>query len=259
MMLRRTAVRSIAALVGGAIVLLAALPDVVEAQSLRGSRASVDRMYTRVSGHGLAFYRTPAAVRTAAKRGRLVRLSTTSHYRLHNVRAPYVAPATKSFLQRFAAQYHAACGERLVITSAVRAMSVRLANSSAYSVHPTGAAVDLRKPTGACLRWTRRTLLSLERQGRIEATEEYGPPHFHVAVFPTRRRAPATTARLASSSTGRGGAHAAVRRTHVVRSGESLWTIGRRYHVSTRALRSANGLARATIVPGQRLRVPVAR
>ena len=208
-------------------------------------------MYTRVSDRGLAFYRTQAAVNGAARRGALVRLGRGSHYRLHNVRLPWVTPATKAFVQRFSAQYHAACGERLVITSAMRPVSMRLANGSAFSVHPTGVAVDLRKPSGACLRWMRRNLLALERRGSIEAIEEYGPPHFHVAVYPPTRRVPAPTTRLAS-------ARSSTSRLHVVRAGDSLWSIGRRYRVSTQRLRSANGLARATIVPGQRLRVPLA-
>ena len=46
-----------------------------------------------------------------------------------------------------------------------------LANSSKRSVHPTGMAIDLRRPTGKCLTWLRRTLVSLERSGVIEATE----------------------------------------------------------------------------------------
>jgi hypothetical protein len=46
-------------------------------------------------------------------------------------------------------------------------------------------AIDLRKPTrGSCLRWLRETLLAIEGEGAIDATEERRPPHFHVAVFP---------------------------------------------------------------------------
>jgi hypothetical protein len=79
-----------------------------------------------------------------------------------------------------------ACGEQLVVTSALRPTTRQPRNGSARSVHPTGLAIDLRKPGGACLRWLRKTLLRMEQQRLIEATEEFRPPHFHVAVFGDR-------------------------------------------------------------------------
>ena len=92
-------------------------------------------------------------------------------------------------------------------------MSRKLANASSLSVHPTGIAVDLRRPSGRCLTWLRRTLLAAERRGEIEATEERRPPHFHVAVLPSRyekvaaaRREPGLTRR------GRAGADLGPRR-----------------------------------------------
>lgn len=45
-------------------------------------------------------------------------------------------------------------------------------------------------------------------------------------------------------------------RTHKVRSGESLWTISRKYSVSLAALKAANPTMGAKIKPGQTLRVP---
>lgn len=49
----------------------------------------------------------------------------------------------------------------------------------------------------------------------------------------------------------------ATARTHVVRSGESLWSIAQKYGVSVEALCRANGLTlRSAIHPGQRLRIP---
>jgi membrane-bound lytic murein transglycosylase D len=45
---------------------------------------------------------------------------------------------------------------------------------------------------------------------------------------------------------------------HMVREGESLWEIARRYDLSVEALSEANGLSGSTIRPGQKLRIPAA-
>src|SRR4029450_1747513 len=124
-----------------------------------------------------------------------VRLNGNSNYVLANIRMPYVRPETKAFVLDLAADFHRACGRPLVITSATRPISRRLANSSELSVHPTGMAVDLRKPAGRCRTWLRRTLLAAERRGLIEATEERRPPHFHVAVLPAQYEKVATARR----------------------------------------------------------------
>lgn len=171
------------------VVLVAALLAVaapsLEAQSLRGSLASISRMYRQAVREKLPFYETTTGVRNAVRKGRLVRLRTTADVTYERVRWPYVQAETRLFAERLGSQYRAACGERLVITSAVRPATRQPANATERSVHPTGMAIDLRKPKGACLRWLRATLLELENEGVIEATEERGPPHFHVAVFPS--------------------------------------------------------------------------
>ena len=165
---------------------LMALPEPSAAQSLRGSHASVSLVYRRAVRGGLNFYETTSDVKRAVVRGELVRLNGNSHYRLANIGMPYVRPETKAFVLDLAANYHRACGAPLVITSATRPISRRLANSSELTVHPTGMAIDLRKPAGRCRVWLRRRLLAAERRGAIEATEERHPPHFHVAVLPAR-------------------------------------------------------------------------
>jgi len=248
------------------VVLLAALgmgaAAPAAAQSLRGSRPSIDRMYQQARNHDLTFYRTGTGVRGAARDGDLVRLSGNEHYRLSGVSYPYALPSARIFVQRLAAQYYAQCGERLVITSAARPTSLRLVNSADRSVHPTGMAVDIRKPRGrACLAWLRQTLLSLETQGVLEATEENRPPHFHVAVFPTQyrryvnnagggdedaRSERRTASRTASSS----------RATYRVRQGDSLWEIARRNDTTVDRLRAANDMRSNRIVPGQVLIIP---
>lgn len=228
---------------------LAAVAIQVDGQSLRGSSAKVDRMHRHAKTHGLTFYRTSAGVRNAAAGGKLVRLTGSADYSVHSVRYPYVRPETRTFVERLAGQYRTACGQRLVVTGATRPLSVRLSNASVRSVHPTGMALDLRKPSGACLRWLRRTLASLDGAGVIEAIEEFRPPHFHVAVYP------APYARHVARLTG-GRVDASRPTTYAVRPGDSLWLIARRHDTTVQRLKEANALQSTRIVPGQRLKIP---
>lgn len=226
-------------------------PAALPAQSLRGSPASVERMYRHAVGGGLHFFESDAGVRGALRDGVFVRLTGNADYRLGNVSYGYVLPSTRSFVQSLAAEYHAACGERMVVTSGVRPRSMRLSNSVSRSVHPTGMAVDLRRPARPrCLSWLRARLSEMEREGTLEATEEHRPPHFHVAVFPRRTGPPSAAVPTTTAARGT---------THRVRSGESIWLIARRNGVAVEALQRANHLTTARIVPGQLLRIPRAR
>lgn len=232
------------------------------AQSLAGSRASIDRMYSHARAADLTFYRTPIGVRGAARDGGLVRMSGNGDYRLAGVSYPYALGSTRTFVQRLGAQYRQVCGEKLVITSGVRPTTLRLANSTDRSVHPTGMAVDIRKPRGGrCLAWLRETLLYLEGQGVIEATEERRPPHFHIAVFPAPyRRYVGNTGGPAEGRTASSGssspASRASRTTYRVRSGDSLWEIARRHDTTVDRLRAANDMRTNRIVAGQVLIIP---
>jgi LysM repeat protein len=275
--LRIPATRPLARCSAFAGALLLAATAALEAQTLRGSRAAVDRMSRSAHAEGLHFYQTGDGVRRAVDRGTLVTLRTGRDYVVHNVRYPYVRPEALLFVERLSAQYRQACGERLVVTSAMRPQYYqrRLINGSDRSVHPTGMAIDLRRPANQrCLRWLRSTLLSLDRAGVIEAIEEQRPPHFHVAVYLTpyrsyvnalgagggaRSTAAATPARSTTAATpARSGtsAGAASSRTYVVRRGDNLSTIARRQGTTVTALRSANGLRSDRIQPGQRLVIP---
>jgi nucleoid-associated protein YgaU len=228
--------------------------------TLRGSPASVDRMYHQAQAHDLTFYRTSTGVRGGARDGDLVRLSGNADYRLAGVSHPYTLSITRTFVQRLARQYRAACREQLVITSAIRPTSVRLINSVDRSVHPTGMAIDIRRPTNTrCLNFLRETLLTLERAGVLEATEERRPPHFHVAVYPGPYRrhigdaeaAPANQ-RSASRSTPRGSRGD----TYRVQQGDSLWDIARRHNTTVDRLRTVNDMRTNRIVAGQVLIIP---
>lgn len=240
------------------LVLLPALPS--DAQSLRGSRASINRMYRQAHAEDLSFLETPAGVRKFVAAGRLVRLKPDSSFLVHQVSYPYVRPQVHTFVKRLGAQYLGACGEPLVVTSAVRPATRQPANSTERSVHPTGMAIDLRKPRkSSCLRWLRNTLLDLEKAGLIEATEERSPAHFHVAVFPAvygryaaaRMKAEErdrVTTRVASVNTSAS--------TYTVRVGDTLWRIAREYDTTVDAIASANALEGASIQPGQELVIP---
>jgi hypothetical protein len=251
---------SFAVLASLLVTLIADLnPRKASAQTLRGSRAAVDRMHDHAVDHGIYFYLTGEGIRRAVERGALLPLQPNRDYTTHAVSYPYVLPATLTFVERLAGQYRAACGERLVVTSAARPRSMRLSNSVARSVHPTGMAVDLRKPQNPrCRQWLQQTLLQLDRAGVVEAIEEFRPPHFHVAVFPApytryvqRRGGPVHVAAAPAAPPSGGGSG-----SYRVRSGDSLWSIARRHNTTVDNIRNANRLTGTTIRPGQELVIP---
>jgi hypothetical protein len=167
-----------------------ALAGELAAQSLRGSPASVDHLYLVARASGLQFHATVGSARRAVAAGEFVELSGNNDYVPKNRMAlPYATPETRAFIEHLAAEYHSACGERLVVTSALRPMSRRPRNGSYKSVHPTGIAFDVRKPKRRmCRDWLRQLLLQHEREGTIEATEEFRPPHFHIVVLQALER-----------------------------------------------------------------------
>ncbi|HEX2093331.1 MAG TPA: DUF5715 family protein [Longimicrobiaceae bacterium] len=260
--------------VAAAGVVLSARTTDAQTTTLRGSRAAVDRTYRKAVEDDLVFHHTGSSVRSSVKKGTLVRLRGNSDYRVHGVNYPYALPTTVTFVKRLAEQYRDSCGEKMVVTSAVRPRSFRLINSVDKSVHPAGMAVDIRKPARRrCLSWLRDRLLYLERQGVLDATEENRPPHFHVAVFPdpylrylgrvprsepvlaNRDERPARVRTPAGSSANRpaGG------RTYRVRPGDSLWVIARRHGTSVARIKAANSMRSSRIRVGQVLVIPAGR
>lgn len=248
-----------------AAILVGAAASPASAQSLRGSPASVDRIHRQAVNHDLTFFSSANSIRNAHANGELVRLEGNADFRLVAVSYPYVLPQARTFVVRLASQYRAACGEKLVVTSATRPTSMRLANSVDKSVHPTGMAIDLRKPSNSrCLSWLRSTLVALQSTGVLEAVEERNPPHFHVAIFPnqyqqyvqTRTGAPRSATMLATVAVA---PTRSPSRTYQVRRGDSLWTIARRNNTTVESLRAANNLRTERILAGQTLVIPTAR
>ncbi|HET9454915.1 MAG TPA: DUF5715 family protein [Gemmatimonadaceae bacterium] len=154
---------------------------------LGGSMSSMRRQYEVAKKNDYTFLRTPAQVRAFVREDHLEPLESNEHLLVHKVSFPYARPAVKLFVLRLAEQYHAATGERLVVTSLTRPVSSQPRNAHDLSVHPAGMAVDLRIPKNAKTRaWLESTLLSLEARELLDATRERRPPHYHVAVFPDR-------------------------------------------------------------------------
>jgi hypothetical protein len=153
--------------------------------ALRGSKASVEKMYTFARRYGYPFYLTPATLDDAIAKGKLVPLPGDENYELaRGVGFSYATTEARDFIMQFAPQYLAACGAPLTVTSAARPLSRQPRNANPHSVHPTGIAVDIRRPyPGPCLTWVRNALAELESRGFVEATEEHHPVHIHLAVL----------------------------------------------------------------------------
>jgi hypothetical protein len=226
--------------------------------------ASVDRQNVIAEEHDYTFLDTGDRVRAFASQGLLVRVQPNGDFTLRGVSFPYARPEVELFIRRLGAQYRANCGETLVVTSLTRPTSGQPANASDRSVHPTGMALDLRRPQGPrCRSWLEGVLLSLERARVVEATLERYPVHYHVAVFPrqyaayvaglqNRQPTPTATVRVAAADPA-----PEERREYKVRRGDSLWTIARTHGTTVEQLRSANQLAGSRIFVGQVLDVPL--
>ena len=243
-------------------------PSGAEAQSLRGSLTSMVRQNNIAKQHDYTFLRTSGDVSRFVDRGYLVPIRGNSNYELANVSFPYARPQVRTFIQRLASQYRTACGEKLVVTSLTRPQTRQPRNASSRSVHPTGMAVDLRVSNRrSCRDWLESTLISLERQGVLDATRERRPPHYHVALFPTQyddyvtrlaSRAPTreqdAARTIASSSTTASPGDDTLR--YRVRSGDSLWLIARSHGTTVNYLREINNLNTSRIYAGQFIEIP---
>jgi len=155
------------------------------ASELGGSRATLREVYEIAKEHDFTFLRTAAQVKEYVAQERLVEVVENEHLAMSKVSFPYTRPIIKTFIERLAEQFHRVTGEKLVVTSLTRPTSLQPRNSSRWSVHPAGMAVDLRVPQDAAGRkWLEETLLDLETGNLLDVTRERRPPHYHVAVFP---------------------------------------------------------------------------
>jgi LysM repeat protein len=285
---RRGAVRFAAA----AAVLVALAPAAHaqragrQPESLRGSKASVEKMYDFAQSHGYPFYLTPYTLDEAIAKGKLVPLTGDENYELtRGVGFSYSTVEAREFITQFAPQYLAACGAPLTVTSAARPTSRQPRNANPHSVHPTGIAVDIRRPyPGPCLTWVRGALAELESRGFVEATEEHHPVHLHIAVLrapgarfrlpdltngvvvarrPVAPDSPAAANSVSASSNGEVSLTAAAAdseakgRVYYVRQGDTLWDVAQKTGLTVNALAEANHRSVKDVLrPGTVLKLP---
>jgi Family of unknown function (DUF5715)/LysM domain len=240
---------------------------VLRAQSLLGSRASLLRQNEAARVHDFTYLRTSSDVRDFARRGLLVRLRGNSDYLIASgyVSFPYARPEVKLFIERLGNQYHAACGERLVVTSLTRPITRQPVNASHLSVHPTGMAADLRRSSrSSCREWLESTLLMLEGRDVIEATRERWPPHYHVTLFPDSYlrylgdAPPVQVAKATRAKSSKSKIVLASSRSRKVRvgRGDTLWTLAKRHGVSVSRIKQVNGMRSSRLKAGQFLSIP---
>jgi len=160
------------------------------AAELGGSITSMKRQHEVARALDYTFLRTASQVQEFVAKGWLEPLVGNADYVLSKVSFPFARAEVRMFVERLAADYRAATGGRLVITSLTRPEALQPRNAHELSVHPTGMAVDFRIPDDAAgQRWLEQTLLAMEKDGLIDVTRERRPPHYHVAVFPQPYRA----------------------------------------------------------------------
>ena len=237
------------------LAIFVTISSVAHAQSLRGTWQSLDKQNREAKRHDFTYLSDSSQVYRFVDAGLLLALQGNADYELKAVSFPYARPESRLFIERLSAQYRRACGERLVVTSLTRPLSNQPRNASSRSVHPTGMAMDLRRPNGGpCREWLDSTLLYLESRDLIEATLERRPPHYHIAVFPKQYRG--YVARIAKMSESQLLAEMADNATYLVRRNDTLWRISKRFGTTPEHLQRTNDLKSSMIYPGQVLKVP---
>ena len=235
-----------------ALACMAAFSTPAHAQSLKGSKRSLDAQNRVAEQHDFTYISTTAQAKRFVELGHLVHVKSNGDYHVNRISHPYARPEVELFVSRLGRQFRSACGEQLVITSLTRPTSRQPRNASSRSVHPTGMAMDVRRSNSrACRSWLEKVLLSLEGAGVLEATRERNPPHYHIALFPNQY-ASYVDRRLADAD--RSG-----EQEYRVRNGDSLWSIAQLHGTSISELRTVNELRGSRIYAGQLLTVPAGR
>ena len=217
-----------------------------DASNLRGSRESLKLAHKEAIKHDFTFLRSQKQLAKFISQGYLVKLESDRYLQVDaQTSRPYVRPEVRIFVQLNSEKMLNDCGERMVITSALRLTTEQPRNASDLSVHPTGMALDIRVPaTKLCREWLENNFLFLEEKGLIDITKERWPAHYHVTIFPKQYATYVATEAKRDLA------------THTIIKGESLASIARRRGTTYKELAVINGINPPYIVhPGQIIRI----
>jgi len=187
------------------LMLWIVLPSIASSDAtLVGSKAARAAENRAADDAGLVRLRDTSQLKGLIARKLLVRIVSGQAYVLDDTLGEcdpsnrdlyaHVRPWTKKFLDTVLGVGYRKFGEAYTLTSMVRTKTYvrclmrRNANAVADSTHLTGATVDISTLhlSRANVAWLRETLLMLERQGLVRATEERrAQACFHVLVLPS--------------------------------------------------------------------------
>jgi membrane-bound lytic murein transglycosylase D len=150
------------------------------------------------------------------------------------------------------------------VAAAVGASETDLARLNPHLVQrmtPPGRAFPVRIPRGRsqqfAANWERASAAAGIRQAEERREEQVRERTESTRRTASRQTTTRRTTAASRSSTRRTTVGTAPRRrTHIVRNGESLWTIARRNDLTVAQLKRANGLRTASVRPGQQLYIP---
>lgn len=174
-------------------ILFAHCEDLRSAPPLKGSLAVENKVAKKFN---LTKIEDAVMLKRFVRAGLLIRIppSTDSFWldvpRWRSYARPWAGKFLKELSDNFAKRFS---GKRLKITSLIRPARYQrwleredISDADGRSTHPTGSALDIsRRPmTEEQILWMRCILGRRQREGRINAIEEFRNNAFHVMVFP---------------------------------------------------------------------------
>src|SRR5687767_6670399 len=115
-----------------------------EASDLYGSRLSMEKQHSVAVELDYSFAETASQVESDVASGELEPVAPNADFEMVGVSFPYAQPEVRLFIERLAAEYHAATGFLLVVRSLTGPVSQQPGNASHLSVNPPGWGVALR-------------------------------------------------------------------------------------------------------------------